>query len=669
MAIAKVKKVRIIAHRDARDDIIGILQDMRSCELISEQEQGGKKKQAGGMDSDALQHLENELTDLRFALRFLESHYDDPENAMERLLGAKDSYSLEELKDLKDAADFASLSKESRTLERRLSQINTERGQIASLLETLSSIRSFPYELSLLTTGTERVRGVVGTIPAAQAEQFEAVIEENLDTMGECRRFAPEEKDAPPVVAILYETEKAQKIEELLGQYPFSKVDLPQSLSGFVGDEEARLHDREEALQQERLELEERAAALADEWVPECRKAVDYLGVLRDRGEALNKAGRTERTVAYTLWCPADRLEELEAAVSALDLPTDLSSTDPEPDEDPPALLRLPAYARPCEVLTKLYGAPHYHAMDPTVPMAPFFILFFGMCLSDAGYGVVITGLILLLIYKYRMEGETRRFFNLFLFGGVSTIAVGILCGSWLGNLFAAFPFLSFFQPVVEGISLINPMEDPITYLLIALALGFVQVLYGLGLAFRDNWKQGDRIAAIGDQGGWGLILIGILLIALGSQGVGASFSLLGKLCAAFGAGLLVATQGREKPTLLGKAMTGLLSLYNVTSYISDILSYSRLLALGMATGAIAMIVNMLVTLIGDVPYVGWLIGLFVFLIGHTFSIAVNVLGAFIHSLRLQYVEFFSKFYSAGGRFMEPFEYNTKYINIKHNKT
>jgi V/A-type H+-transporting ATPase subunit I len=158
------------------------------------------------------------------------------------------------------------------------------------------------------------------------------------------------------------------------------------------------------------------------------------------------------------------------------------------------------------------------------------------------------------------------------------------------------------------------------------------------------------------------VFLTGLLL--LGASAKLPAISWLGKLVTAAGAITLVATQGRDKDGMIQKAISGLLSLYNVTAYLGDVLSYSRLLALGLATSAIAMIINMLAGLSSTIPYVGWLIAIVIFLGGHLFSVAVNVLGAFVHSLRLQYVEFFSKFYAGGGRLFEPLRYNTKYVAI-----
>jgi len=320
----------------------------------------------------------------------------------------------------------------------------------------------------------------------------------------------------------------------------------------------------------------------------------------------------------------------------------------------------------PFEPLTRLYGVPKYGEIDPTVPMAPFMFLFFGMCLGDGGYGILVASAIIYLLSKYKIVGDKRNFFNLLLLGAFSTIAVGALTGSWMGDVVDAFPLLALLRPIKEKLAVLNPMSDPITFLGISLALGVVQILFGLFIAFWDSLRKKDYMAAFGDNGGWISLIIGLLLLGGVKSGFLSGFSvgLLGKILSALGAVVLIATQGREKSGLFRKLLSGVLSLYNITSYLGDILSYSRLLALGLATSAIAMIVNTLTTLVISIPFIGWVLSIIIFLGGHLFSVVVNTLGAFIHSLRLQYVEFFSKFYSGGGKIFQPLDYKTRYVKI-----
>jgi len=239
------------------------------------------------------------------------------------------------------------------------------------------------------------------------------------------------------------------------------------------------------------------------------------------------------------------------------------------------------------------------------------------------------------------------------------------LTGSWFGDMIDSFPIFEAIRDIKNSVKITDVMYDPMPFLGLSLFLGFVQIIFGLFIAFFDNLRRKDYIGAIGDQGGWITFLLGLASYILVRSGMlSSSFSTPSLILTCIGAGILVATQGREKKHIISKLLSGILSLYSVTSYLGDVLSYSRLLALGLATSAIAMIINTLTLQLFHIPYLGWLMGLILFTVGHSFSLAVNVLGAFVHSLRLQYVEFFSKFYKAGGKPFSPFNMDARYVQV-----
>jgi V/A-type H+-transporting ATPase subunit I len=270
------------------------------------------------------------------------------------------------------------------------------------------------------------------------------------------------------------------------------------------------------------------------------------------------------------------------------------------------------------------------------------------------------------LLIRHSLSPSLRKYFKLLLVGMFCTIVFGSLTGSWFGDSITAFPFLNALVPIKDTLQVLDPMNDPMTLLLISLSLGFIQVIFGLLLAMKENFTNGNKTAAFADQGGWILFLVGLLLFGLSSSGkMTGPIAPFTKYIAIAGALFLVATQGREKANIFGKLFSGVLSLYNVTGYLGDVLSYSRLLALGLGSAAVGMVINLLATLVAGVPYVGIVLGILIFVLGHLFSIAVNLLGAFIHSLRLQYVEFFGKFYDANGRDFSPLRNRTQYARLR----
>lgn len=662
MAVTAIKRLDLVVHKSVAENVISDLQHLGFCEQIQGDD---AQKQGAQFSSGRMENLDALVGETRFLLRFLEPHFVEETGGLARFLSPKPTKSLHQLSTLVPPESLTRLSAKARDLERTLVEIRTERSQLETTLESVEALEEMPQPLALLTQGTRSVSGIIGTVPVLQLEELRSRLEEAVGTEGELFIREPSEKDTETWVAVFYLREREPSVQAACAKAAFARVELPSHLSGSATVEAERLQKRLQELDIKENACLREIATMAGDWVPNIRFASDYFDVLQSRYQSLAAGTRTEQIVFFSFWVPEDRTESLRTALRSYEQFLDIKLSDPGPDDSPPVLLENPGWALPFEPLTRLYGAPLYGAIDPTILMAPFFFLFFGMCLGDAGYGALMVLLFLGAVKKYRMEGESRNFFVMLGLCGISTIAVGIVTGTFFGNLVDSFGFLHFLKPLKDAPILLDPMKDPISFLMIALALGIVQILFGLGVAFYDCLRKEDYIGAFGDQGGWILLIVGLLIMGAGMQGIGpAALATLGKLLSAAGALVLVLTQGRSKPTLTGKAISGVLSLYNVTSYLGDVLSYSRLLALGLATSAVGMIINMLSGLIGDVPYVGWLLGGILFLGGHVFSIAINVLGAFVHSLRLQYVEFFSKFYSSGGRLFSPLRFETRYVTI-----
>ena len=661
MAVTKFKKASLVLLGEVEEEVVSILQSMACCEILPETAESKAHSWA-----EVVKSTDEALSDVRFLLRFLEPYFVEESGKLERLLGEKPTFTMEELEDTAKNTDLASLSARVRKVERRLLEIRTTFSKIESNEEILRKLEGFPYSLSIISSGTSRISSVVGTLPVVYLEKFKDAAQELLAADGEVfvASVGPKETDA--TVVLMYDKERTNQVGEICEKVPFTKLDFPGELKDTPEEELSKLEQAKDELVKEEENLRKEASKLASEWVPTLRKLLDYYSVVRTRYETLIGTSRTQKTSFIRFWAPEASVERLKKELAKFEKCIELKLEDPDESDQPPTLLENPRWALPFEPLTRLYGVPKYGEIDPTVPMAPFMFLFFGMCLGDGGYGILVASAIIYLLSKYKIVGDKRNFFNLLLLGAFSTIAVGALTGSWMGDVVDAFPLLALLRPIKEKLAVLNPMSDPITFLGISLALGVVQILFGLFIAFWDSLRKKDYMAAFGDNGGWISLIIGLLLLGGVKSGFLSGFSvgLLGKILSALGAVVLIATQGREKSGLFRKLLSGVLSLYNITSYLGDILSYSRLLALGLATSAIAMIVNTLTTLVISIPFIGWVLSIIIFLGGHLFSVVVNTLGAFIHSLRLQYVEFFSKFYSGGGKIFQPLDYKTRYVKI-----
>ncbi len=665
MTVAAVSKIGLAVHRESERAVLAALQSFGLCEIIAPREEDSdsrdqrQKSLAYGFDVDAA------LGDARYALRVLESYYEDSGDLLSRILEVPERNTVAQLHRVYQAFPLASVVEDLRCKERILAENHSEYSRNELFQSVLDALLSFPHELSLLTQGTEYVRGILGTLPGENVDKAEEDLRK-ISSYSEVYSYDYGDSKSEKLLVALYPRQDGDAVGEALIKLGFVRMDLPEGYTSFAESEKERLLQKLQVLRDQEAELLQEFRGLASEHVESLRKVVDYLGILKSRDEVSENASATESTKYYSLWCPKSEIPLLQKVLEKFQKDIDMVVNLPiEEGDAPPTILKNPPWVHPYEPLTNLYGAPGYGGIDPTIFFAPFFFLFFGMCLSDGGYGLVFACIFLWLFHAYRIEGEKRKFFSLLFWGSISTVVVGALTGSWLGDMFEQFPFLNFMVPLKESMVVLNPMNDPISFLILSLFLGVVQVLFGLTIAMVRNIREKDYIAAAGDQGGWMTLIVGLILLGLGAGGfVPPVVFLFGKLLSLLGVILLVATQGREKDGIFRKIISGILSLYNVTSFLGDILSYSRLLALGLATAAVAMIINTLTVLVSGIPYVGWIFAIVLFLGGHIFSLAVNALGAFVHSLRLQYVEFFSKFFTASGRFFQPYRFSTKYTTV-----
>lgn len=665
MAVAKIKKAEFYIHKSDVDAVLSALQKTGSYEAVPcNVENEGESSPLIHPDLSRVEFL---LGEIRFLLRFLEPHFVDTVSAMARSMGEKEELSLQQGRELDAKANIAVLAEDVRGQERRLMEIRSETSQLESTENLLRSLIGFPYPLEFITSGTERIRGVLGTMPIEQIEPWKREVEALLGSMGEYYCASVGEKEKEGKVALFYDGSAAREVADLNARHSFNRLDIPSVLKGEVTEELSVIAKRKICLGREEKEVLTKTGEIAQEWVPSVRALSDYLTVLKDRYLTLSSGNATEQVVMLRGWIPENAVSDVRETLSSFGKSMEIILSDPMPEDTPPSFITNPPWCFPFENLTRLYGVPKYGEIDPTPLLAPFFFVFFGMCLGDAGYGLIMVGFFTWFLRKFRrMPAGFRGFFKLFVLSGISTVIVGTLTGSWFGDFVDAFDVFSFLRPLKNAPVLLNPMENPMTFLALSLALGIVQLLFGLGIAFYDAFRKKNYMGAFADTGGWIVFLVGLLLWGgVASAFLPSSAALFAKVITLFGALVLVATQGREKTGIISKAISGLLSLYSVTSYLGDVLSYSRLLALGLATSAVGTIINMLAGLAGGVPFVGWILAIFLIVGGHLFGFAVNVLGAFVHSLRLQYVEFFSKFYTGGGRVFSPLTYTTNYVSIK----
>jgi V/A-type H+-transporting ATPase subunit I len=368
----------------------------------------------------------------------------------------------------------------------------------------------------------------------------------------------------------------------------------------------------------------------------------------------------TEHTVLLEGWVKKRDFPRLEKIVSGFGA-SSLSRIEPAEDEEVPVEIENKNYVRPFEVITRLYGMPQHFEVDPTSFLAPFFALFFALCLTDAGYGLVIIALMVFFIKKF--QGDKKLMWMLGICSA-ATIVAGALTGGWFGD--GIQQFIPALKPLRAKMIWFDPLEKPMTFFIMALVVGYVQIMTGLLIAFGHNLKRRDYVAAGCDQLTW-LVMLNSIVILLASK-FGVVPAGIGGFCgkvAIIPAVVILLFSQREGP-IAGRIGMGMYNLFSAIFYMGDVLSYLRLMALGMVTAGLAMAINVIAKIALDIPYgLGIIVMIGILVGGHGFNLAISGLSAFVHTLRLQYVEFFPKFFVGGGKLFEPLAKQYKHIYIK----
>lgn len=398
-------------------------------------------------------------------------------------------------------------------------------------------------------------------------------------------------------------------------------------------------------LEREARRQQEKARGLT-KTLPELEAVSDWCRWELEKQHFFHRLSTTQSYVVITAWAPKEALASIKEELKKISPYFLLRELPLKKGEQPPVMLKNRAWVSFFEPVTNIYGRPKFNEPDPTPYLAPFFAVSFAFALSDTGYGLVLAAAAWAAKKLLRAPGF-KPFFNLMIAGGSLTFLAGLFAGTVFGTEIAA------------GLRILDPLKDPVKTLIFILLWGALQLFVGLMIGLVWEIRRGRVREAIAQKGGMMMVFLGILLSLLTHQNI---FALLGLLLLVL-AKIVFSAQRR----IVLRIGAGLGSLYGLVGYLSDILSYSRLLALGLATGIIAMVVNMIAFLFKEmipVPLLDRVIQVLILLGGHTFNLLINTLGAFIHSARLQFVEFFPKFMEGGGRHLKPFEKRGQFVSL-----
>ncbi len=395
--------------------------------------------------------------------------------------------------------------------------------------------------------------------------------------------------------------------------------------------------------------------------LPKLKMAHDYIKFKLEASEEAKYALLTQYTAVISGWVKRSELQGLLRAIKKIS--TDIYvRVENKSDEEAPIEFDNTKLFTPFELLSKMYGLPKAREVDPTPFLAMFFLLFFGLAMSDIGYGLLLFGASIVLLEFIDLPAKSKSFFSLLMYAGLATTFFGVLFGSFFGLSVELWP--ESIRPFMAGLKIFDPFENPMLLFTFSILIGFIQVIFGVLIDFVVKLKHKEYAEAFYDRFLWLALLLQVFAyLNLGYFGVmipGAlNYGILFTLLA------IVAAHGRHAKTLLDFIGSGLGSLFQIVRYFGDVLSYSRLFALGLATAIIAMVVNLVGGLVGEtVPVIGGFLMAIIIVLGHIFNLFISSFGAFVHSMRLQFIEFFGNFFEGGGREFSPLRFRGEYVEI-----
>ncbi len=649
--IVSMNKIALLGMEEQRETLINSLMELGAVEISSIDETEYEEIASHPVTQDELTVIEGKLSDVHAALDSLNKY--SPEK--KGMFYSRCEISASEFSSvLKNQAEVWSSVKKVREHEQSLTELRAEENRLNNLYHSLLPWKDLLSPLEV--TGTKKTGFLLGTIPGMM--DWKQIEEEFQEKVSDARIYKINSDKDQHYVYVIYHYDMEQDSLSYLKSRGFNRV----SFSGLLGTAEENLKRLEVRTNELTMRREEIIEKIID--IKKSRRSMeilyDALNMEKSRTLVMGKVLKTRRVFFIMGWIPErNAVSAKEWLEGKYTVSVDIRK--PEDGEEFPVLLENRGIAKAAEPVMNMYGVPNSREIDPNAIMAPFFILFFGLMLSDGGYGLIMVLLSAFIQWRFKLEENTKKFMKLMMYCGFSTIFWGAMFGGWFGISVLA-PYALWF----------NMVEEPELMLSWSLLFGIIHMFVGIGVKGVNLIRRKKYLDALFDAGFWFVVFTGFVLFLLPFAPrvdpiKTAPLVNVGKYLLVIGAVLLILTQGRKKKNPVLKFFGGISSLYDLIGFFSDVLSYSRLLALGLATSIIASIVNQM-SVMFDLPgVIKVILAIVILLVGHGINFAINALGAYVHSCRLQYLEFFGKFFKGGGEAFKPLKPKTKYIYVKPN--
>jgi V/A-type H+-transporting ATPase subunit I len=658
MAIVQMKKVIIASFKDEAGELLEELQQAGIMQVLDVQHAVISKDEPElQIAPERPRQIAERLEKLEQAIAFL-SEYAAKKAGMAAVFAPKTITDRNHFTTIVSSESTMDRLESCRQLQQKIHSLKAEIENISAKIQQLA-----PWEK--LTTPLEEIGRLQKAAVLAGFLSARNIIEteKNLSELAVVEQIGTHNYIKACVVVCF--KENIQEVHKILRGLDFEFVSFA-GLKGTAAELLRECRAKFAGLQEELTTAEKETRKLSD-GITDLQILADYYQNLLSRQQAQSTSPQTEQTVILEGWVKRQDFEGLKEIVGRF-AASSINEMPVGKDEDIPVEIDNKPLFRPFEVITRLYGMPQHVEFDPTVLLTPFFAVFFGLCLGDAGYGLMIIAAMAYLILK--MQGD-KKLLWLLLICSIFTVGIGALMGSWFGDapqqLSERFGW-TFLVKAQKKLMWFDPLAQPMIFFKLALGLGYFQIMTGIVAAMIHNIRRKDFISALCDRITW-LVMLNCLVLFLFGKKIGLTeqtCSLFGKVAIVPAVTIVLFSQ-RQGPWL-GRLGMGTYNLFSTVFYMGDVLSYLRLMALGMLGSGLAMAINVMAGVASKVPYAGIVLAVLVLIGGHTLNVVLSAIGAFVHTLRLQFVEFFPKFLAGGGQLFEPLNKKYKYVYMSIKK-
>lgn len=639
MAIVKMSKFTLLSFESHKEELLKKLHLFGNVEfenLNDSKEELPFLKSMAALDE--VSNYEGEVAKANYCIQKLKPFV--PKVSMiAGLKEGKKTLSFKELENKVLSFNHNEVYTSLKKLDGELNDINNQRGKIESEIDAIIPYRNI--EISIKDVEDFKlVKTFIGFVPLTLKSEALEKLNSSFDSISV--EVLSEDKDNVYLV-IAVENNNADECEDILRTFNFNKATL--NYQSTISEKITSLRNSLDSLNEREGKVKEEIVKLAIHF-EKLEEVHEYYSDLVIKSRANENFLKSDNVVVINGWVPTELIGKLEKIVK--ECTNDnyyIETVEAEKDDtEVPIKLKNNKFVSAFEDITSMYALPMYNEIDPTPLLSIFYAIFFGMMVADFGYGFVMLIGTAIALKVFNLEDGTKNFIKFLFYLSFPTIIFGFIYGAGFGD-------------AIKTPALIDPNTDYNKILVLSLGLGVLQIFVGLSMKAITLIKNGKPLDAFYDSGSWIITLVGLGLWVASVPG--------GMWVAIIGMVLIVLTQGRQAPSIGGKLGAGAYALYGITGYVSDLVSYTRLMALGLSGGSIAGAINVILSgLTGNI--FGLIIAIILFIGLQIFNLGLGALGAYVHSIRLQYVEYFGKFYEGGGREFKPFTTKNEYINVKN---